>query len=367
MYNRKEVAQRARAAVGRPNIIGMCQAWTRGITGHDAVGDVDGDGDADAVDGWKSEPEWARHPNIYSAPEGVPGAWAGGRHGFGHRAVSVGNGRWASTDAPIAGQVGIVPTSFFEEKWGMTPLGWSETMSGELIPKAPPVIRYSELEVISWNVYHGTPVQKVRTELTRMITRWNPDVIYLYESINLYGQLGGLGYKTFQLKPKSSRQGYTSGNGNIVALVRTDLEVVQSRIARMTLDWVGPKTGRNQDPRVFRYLKVKKQGVVWKVGGVHFPFGKKQQAEAVQWVRRLIKRTALTRPVVVLGDFNLKEAAVTDRIAEPTGSKVAGERVDLAVFNNCQLEKEHNLGKHGSDHPAWRYKFKKRRYGRKNK
>lgn len=365
MYNRKEITQRARAAVGRPNVVGMCQAWTRGITGHPSVGDVDGDGDADAIDGWKSEPVSARHTG--PAPEGVPGAWSGGSRGFGHRAISLGNDRWASTDAPIRGQIGIVNTAWFKNNWGMEYLGWSETMSGELIPKAPPVIRYSQLEVISWNVNRKSEIKKVRTELTKMITRLSPDVIYLYEGINLYGQLGGLGYKVYQLKPKSSRKGYTSNNGNIVALVRSDLEVVQSKVARMTLDWVGPKTGRNQDPRTFRYLKVKKQGVVWKVGGVHFPFGKKQQAEAVQWVRKLIKRAALIRPVVVLGDYNLEEAAVQDRIADPTDSKVAGEKIDLAVYHNCQLEKEQNLGKHGSDHPAWHYEFKKRRRSRKNK
>lgn len=365
MYNRKEVAQRARAAVGRPNVIGFCQAWTRGIIGADSVGDVDSDGDADAIDGWKSEPAMAKHTG--AAPEGVPGAWSGGSRGFGHRAVSVGNGRWASTDAPIQGQIGIVPTSWFAENWGMQYLGWSDTMSGQPIPKAPPKIRHSELEVISWNVYYGTPVKQVRAELTKMITRWNPDVIYLYEGLNLYGQLGGLGYKVFQLKPRVMKKGNTSQNGNIVALVRSDLDVVQSKTARLKLGWKGPRTGHPQDPRTFRYLKVKKQGVVWKIGGVHFPFGKKQQAEAVQWVRKFIRRASALRPVVVLGDYNMKEPAVKDRIAEPTDAKVAGDRIDLAVYNNCQLEKEQNLGNHGSDHPAWRYVFKKRRLFRKRK
>lgn len=362
MYDRKQIAQRARAAIGRPNTVGMCQAWTRGITGHDAVGDVDGDGDADAVDGWKSEPEQYRHSDIHNAPAGVPGAWSGGRKGFGHRAISVGNDRWASTDAPVSGRIGIVPTSFFEDQWGMKPLGWSESMSGELIPKAPPVIRYSELETLSWNVSDETEIKKVRAELVKMITRWSPDVVYLYEANHLYGQLGGLGYKVYHLKPKKLPVGIaSSANANVMALVRTELEVKQSKIARMTTPV------KNGEPSVFRYLKVKKQDVVWKVGGVHLPEGKKQQAEAVQWVRKLISRTTLRRPVVILGDFDLKKVAVEDRIAKPTDSKVAGEKTDYAIYHNCQLDREQNLGKHGSDSPAWRYVFKKRRMGRKNK
>lgn len=364
MYNREEIAARARAAVGRPNAVGTCQAWTRGITGHPAVGDVDGDGDADAVDGWKSEPLSARHADT-NAPAGVPGAWSGGSKGFGHRAVSLGNGKWASTDAPVKGRIGIVDTDWFRKNWGMTWLGWSETMSGEYIPEAPPKIQYSKLEALSWNVRFDTPVEDVRAELLKMLTRWSPDVVYLYEAINLYGHLDGFGYEVRQLKPKSSGKGITSQNGNIVVMIRKDLEIVKSRAERLELSWTAPRTGRPQDPRTFRYVKVRKQGVVWKVGGVHFPFGKKQQAEAVRWVRRLITASSPIRPVVVLGDFQLSEEEVKARIAKPTKSKVAGDKIDLAVYHNCQLEREQNLGRHGSDHPAWRYVFKKRRSEKK--
>lgn len=362
VYNRKESANRARQSVGRENTPGMCQLFTRGIFGAPSVGDVDGDGDADAVDGWKHEPESAKRNG--TAPEGVPGAWSGGGSGFGHRATSIGNGRWVSTDAPVRGRVGVVDTAWFRDNWNMTYLGWSTTISGIEIPVPTvekPRDEYAQLEVISWNVYVGQQVKDVRRELTKMIDRYNPDVIFLYEGLHLFGKLQGLGYQVKQLKPRSTRPGSTSNNGNIVALVRNGVEIKTSAVARMSKYWKGPRMGKLQDPRVFRYLKVKKQGVTWKVGAVHFPFGDAARREAVMWVKKLIRVTAPNRPVIVFGDFNFNEKNVTENIAKPTGSKVAGEKIDLAVYDHCQLEKEDKLAKHGSDHFAWRYVFKKRR------
>lgn len=363
MYTRKEAAQRARESVGRPNVIGMCQAFTRGIFGQDAVGDVDGDGDADAVDGWKSEPLSARHTG--PAPEGVPGAWSGGSRGFGHRATSIGNDRWVSTDAPVTGRIGVVNTAWFKENWGMDYLGWSTTMSGEPIPNdQEPKVKYAFLEAMSWNVYVGNHPSKVRANLVKFINRHNPDVIYLYEALHLFGNLEGLGYRVLQLKPRATKPGRASNNGNIVCLVRNGLEIKTSKIARMSRAWKGPRLGKPQDPRVFRVIKVKKQGVVWKVAGVHFPFGR-ARVEAVNFVRNLIKVTSPKRPVIVLGDFNFNEKNVTENIAKPAGAEVAGERIDLAVYANCDLVSEKNLGKGVSDHPMWRYVFKKRRPRRK--
>lgn len=363
VYNREEVAQRAEAAAGRPNTPGMCQAWTRGIIGVHAVGDVDGDGDADAVDGWKSEPAALRKSDR-NPPRGVPVAWSGGSRGFGHRAVSLGNGMIASTDANGTGRVGIVPLSWVEKTWGMTYLGWTPTMSGISIPMPPvarPAYKDVELEVVSWNVFIGSPVKKVREELTKIIDKWNPDVIYLYEASHLFGELDGLGYVVRQLKPRPTKPGHISNNGNIVAMVRNGLKVEKSAVARMKEYWKGPKHGRNQDPRVYRFVKVRKQGVVWKVGGFHLPFGTEARRESVLYIRRFLNVKVPNRPAIALGDMNLNEADTTKKIARPTDSKVAGERIDLAVYKNCDLVREHNLGKRGSDHPAWRYVFKKRR------
>ena len=140
VYNREEAAKRAEAS--KTNSPGMCQAWTRTMFGAPAVGDVDKDGDADAVDGWKSEPAAKRHTDR-NAPRGVPGAFGGGSKGFGHRTVSLGNGLHRSIDFDTAtkryraGVVGTGTVAEIEKALGVKWLGWSETISGQVIPGAP--------------------------------------------------------------------------------------------------------------------------------------------------------------------------------------------------------------------------------------
>jgi hypothetical protein len=104
-----------------------------------SAGDQDHDGDADAVDGWLSEPPRYRHTDR-RPPKGVPVAWAGGSHGNGHRAISLGpDSRGVfhirSTDAGGTGRVATVPLDWPERTWGLSWLGWSESISGQLIPK----------------------------------------------------------------------------------------------------------------------------------------------------------------------------------------------------------------------------------------
>lgn len=133
VYNREEAAKRAEKST--TNIKGYCQKWTREIFGAPSVGDVDRDGDADAVDGWKSEKK--RHEGDRNPPRGTPVSYSGGKNGFGHRAVSLGNGKIRSTDAGGDGKVATVDLDWPERKWGMKYLGWSEDISGIVIPKPP--------------------------------------------------------------------------------------------------------------------------------------------------------------------------------------------------------------------------------------
>lgn len=134
--NREEAAKASLA--DSTNDVGMCQQQTRLWLLGPSAGDRDGDGDADAVDGWKSEPVDARHPGDRHPPRGVPVSWAGGRKGHGHRALSLGDGMVRSTDAGGAGRVASVHLSWVEQNWGMQYLGWSETITGIMIPPAPP-------------------------------------------------------------------------------------------------------------------------------------------------------------------------------------------------------------------------------------
>ena len=124
------------------NTPGMCQMATRTWFDAPSVGDVDRDGDADAMDGYKSEPEKYRHDGDRQAPLGTPLSWSGGSSGHGHRAISLGVPKRArecivrSTDAGGSGIVATKPLSWFEQEWGMNYIGWTESMSGILIPKA---------------------------------------------------------------------------------------------------------------------------------------------------------------------------------------------------------------------------------------
>lgn len=136
------IASRQRAAANANsrtrNQVGTCQAVTRGYYLAPSAGDRDGDGDADAVDGWASEPVEARHPGKRPTVEGLPMAWSGGRKGYGHRAISVrlpdGTIGVRSTDAPSAGITSTVPMGWVESHWGMHYLGYSDTITGEVIP-----------------------------------------------------------------------------------------------------------------------------------------------------------------------------------------------------------------------------------------
>ena len=136
--SREDAAQRAEAST--TNVPGTCQLWTRTQFGAPSAGDRDQDGDADAVDGWASEPVSARHSDR-NPPRGVPVAFSGGSRGFGHRAISLGGGRIRSTDmtatAYKAGVVGTTTIEQIERSMGVTYLGWSETITGLPIPLPP--------------------------------------------------------------------------------------------------------------------------------------------------------------------------------------------------------------------------------------
>lgn len=134
VVNREKAAQRAEAS--RTNVPGTCQKWTRTQFSAPSAGDVDHDGDADAMDGWKSEPAGKRHPSR-KPPRGVPVAYSGGSQGYGHRAISLGNGMIRSTDAGGSGKVATVALDWPEKHWGLKYLGWSDTIDGILIPKGP--------------------------------------------------------------------------------------------------------------------------------------------------------------------------------------------------------------------------------------
>lgn len=137
--NRAEALEAARRTTR--NVPNTCQLVTRGWFNAPSVGDFDGDGAADAEDGWKSEPLSARHSDR-RPPAGTPVAYLGGSRDNGHRAISVGpiGGVYhiRSTDAGGLGRVATVPLDWPEKTWGLKYAGWSETIDGIPIPPIPP-------------------------------------------------------------------------------------------------------------------------------------------------------------------------------------------------------------------------------------
>lgn len=111
--------------------VGMCARFTREQYGVPALGDFDGDGDADAWDMWQASR--LKNPGDKNPPAGAPVFWSGGSKGHGHAAVSLGGGRVRSTDRPIAGRVGTTTIDDITRSWGMTYLGWTEDLYGHLI------------------------------------------------------------------------------------------------------------------------------------------------------------------------------------------------------------------------------------------
>jgi len=119
---------------------GTCQRETRGWFDAPSAGDRDGDKDADANDGWASEPKWARVYGDRTPPKGAPLYFKNksGR-GFGHRCGtrnSVGGCR--STDMSNGvyrpGITGNATISQIEAQMGLEYVGWSRTISGIPIP-----------------------------------------------------------------------------------------------------------------------------------------------------------------------------------------------------------------------------------------
>lgn len=62
-------------------------------------------------------------------PAGVPVFWLGGSHGYGHIAVSLGNGYCRSTDWPHRYQVSTARIDDISRTWGQHLVGWTEDLN----------------------------------------------------------------------------------------------------------------------------------------------------------------------------------------------------------------------------------------------
>lgn len=116
----------------------QCLMRTRALYGAPAIGDFDGDGAADAEDGWKATQH--KHPTTVPTgiPAGVPVWWGGGSGDHGHVAISAGAGMCWSTDIERTGRYDLVPITRIRDRWGLPLLGWSEDINGVRVYDGPP-------------------------------------------------------------------------------------------------------------------------------------------------------------------------------------------------------------------------------------
>lgn len=140
-----------RALAKKTNAVGMCQQITREYFDAPSAGDRDRDGDADAADGYYSEPSWAKHAGDRNPPEGKPLYFSkDGGAGNGHRALSLKGGQVRSSDFNSttkrydAGVMGTGTIAEVERAMGIKYIGWTETISGFAIPPEIKVVRNPE-------------------------------------------------------------------------------------------------------------------------------------------------------------------------------------------------------------------------------
>lgn len=150
----------------------QCLMRVRALYGAPAIGDFDGDGAADAEDGWKATKK--RHNTetpVARIPAGVPIWWGGGSADHGHVAISAGGGLCWSTDIQRTGMFDKVPITDINRKWGLPFLGWTEDINGVRVYTAP---ASPEKEA---PVQKLTGVQLLQRDLLATIDKYAPGII----------------------------------------------------------------------------------------------------------------------------------------------------------------------------------------------
>lgn len=211
------------------------------------------------------------------------------------------------------------------------------------------------LKILAWNVYIGNHPSAVRSHLNDILVAHNPEVAGLMEATRMYHHLGGMGYQVVQLRPRPRRLGNQPADADIAIMVRNDVEIIKRGALRLLTFWKGPVHGLPQDPKIYRFVKVKYRNQIWKIGVAHTPFGIKARAESRIRLVRWLKRTLRLRPAVLVLDANMSLTLFRETIAGPSVAHSGGVGVDLIAAKNSQIHSARNLGKHGSDHPAMLY------------
>lgn len=116
------VAAARRSSVNAP---GRCLEWSREQAGIPSKY-------ADAATAWRHAS--GRRPADPNPPRGAAVYWVGGSRGYGHIAISLGNGTVRSSDAGGSGQVGTIPINRLTSEWNLQYAGWANSINGYRIP-----------------------------------------------------------------------------------------------------------------------------------------------------------------------------------------------------------------------------------------
>lgn len=117
-----ETVQAAEASTS--NVPGQCLGWSREQADVPSLYDA-------ASTAW--EHASGRHPGDDTPPAGAAVYWTGGSNGYGHVAISLGNGLVRSSDGAGQGVVGTVPLGRITEEWGLDYAGWASSINGYTI------------------------------------------------------------------------------------------------------------------------------------------------------------------------------------------------------------------------------------------
>lgn len=140
--NRAIRTARSMAKRGVAIAAGTCLLQVRTVMGIPALGDYDGDGDADAEDAWKRANPGHQHPitSTTRLPRGVPVFWLGGTHDNGHVAIATGYGTGNDATVWSPGIPGD-PTHWRKVTlraitwgWGLQLAGYATELNGHPVP-----------------------------------------------------------------------------------------------------------------------------------------------------------------------------------------------------------------------------------------
>lgn len=110
--------------------IGFCQIFVRSCYGIAALW-------PSAASAWEHAKRRHKTSNARAIPRGVPVFWTGGTGGFGHVALSRGDGSVWSTDFVRAGRVDVADIDAITRGWGLKLVGWTEDLNGVRVWEPP--------------------------------------------------------------------------------------------------------------------------------------------------------------------------------------------------------------------------------------